>query len=437
MEFGRNLKGQGVSVLIKPVSGRCNLRCEYCFYLEKQKIYPGKEDSELLREAHSRLFEQLQEVRPKSVSFCWQGGEPTLAGLDFFEYVVGRQEELFRGRIEYSNSIQTNGLLIDERWARFFRKHGFLVGLSLDGPKEYHDSFRRYASGDGSYDAVQRAVRYFRGYGVEYNILAVVSQSNVGHPREVYRYFVENGFYYLQFIPCVERDETGRILPFSVRPEEYGDFLCGVFDEWIADGYPRVYVRDFEALLQQYIGLKPEVCTFQERCGGYFLMERNGDIYSCDFFVLPEWRLGNILESPLEDILKCELALNFREAKVGVDPNCRVCRWFSLCRGGCYRYWFDESGGEAKRTYFCGAYKRFFQHTEERCLAIAQEFLVSRKRNLKPVSAKQSLAVGGSTPQRASPSGRGGSRVIRRNDPCPCGSGKKWKNCCGKLARSL
>jgi len=353
---------------IKPVSADCNLACTYCFYLPKADLYPKTRRHRMSDEVLRELIAQSTALSPDGVSFCWQGGEPTLAGLEFYEKVI-EYERLFGlpgQRIE--NSLQTNGILIDERWARFLAQNGFLVGVSLDGPKEFHDYYRKGPSGEPSYERVMRGIRWLREFNVDFNILVLLNDRNVKHPHELYRFLVDNGFHYLQFIPCVERNpRTGKPAEYSITPEEYGRFLCAIFDVWIRD-FPRVYVRTFDELLLAYVrGEEPSLCLFRRECGSYLVVEYNGDVYPCDFYVEPKWLLGNIMEQSLDEILASERFLEFKRRKVGLARKCKGCPWLWLCHGGCPRHW--EMFG-LDHNYFCRSYKMFFEYSHQRFLKL-------------------------------------------------------------------
>ena len=357
------------SVLVKPVSSDCNLSCEYCFYSSKgEELYPAiqvhRMNSKVLRE----LISQLMVLSWDRASFCWQGGEPTLAGLDFYKEVL-KYQSLFSipGQI-VENSLQTNGTLIDERWARFLAEHNFLVGVSLDGPPEFHDYYRKDRSGNPSYERVMRGIEWLKRFNVNFNILVLLNQHNVKHPKELYRFFIDQGFRYLQFIPCVEKDpDTGRIASYSITPEQYGRFLCEVFDEWIAPGVPEVYIRDFDELLILYVTGEAPSCVFSRECGKYVVVEFNGDVYACDFFVEPRWFLGNLMKQPLEEIVKSERFLEFKKLKSKLALNCGECRWIRYCNAGCPKHWIQLG---LDHNYFCSAYKMFFEHSHQKFLEL-------------------------------------------------------------------
>ena len=357
------------SILVKPVSSDCNLACEYCFYSSKaEELYPETRIHRMSPKVLRELIAQFMALSWDQASFCWQGGEPTLAGLDFYKEAV-RYQSLFSipGQL-IQNSLQTNGTLIDEHWARFLSQHDFLVGVSLDGPPELHDYYRKDRSGNPSYEKVMKGIEWLRRFNVKFNVLVLLNQRNIKHPKELYRFFVDQGFQYLQFIPCVERDpETGMIASYSITPEQYGRFLCEVFDEWVAPGIPQVYVREFEELLISYVTGEAPSCIFSRECGKYVVVEFNGDVYACDFFVEPRWFLGNLMEQPLEEIIKSERFLEFKKRKSKLALNCKGCPWLRYCNAGCPKHWVQLGLGH---NYFCSAYKMFFEHSHQKFLEL-------------------------------------------------------------------
>ena len=283
-----------------------------------------------------------------------------MAGLDFYRKAV-KYQSLFAppGQI-VENSLQTNGILVDEEWARFLARHKFLVGVSLDGPKELHDYYRKDHAGSPSYQWVMRGIEWLRCCNVDFNILTLLNRRNIEHPREIYQGFLKEGFRYLQFIPCVEKlQETGEIAEYSITPEQYGRFLCEVFDEWIGGGVPQVYVRDFDEILITYVTDEAPSCTFSRECGNYVVVEYNGDVYACDFYVEPKWFLGNLTEQPLEEIIAGEKFLGFKKQKSKLTRKCSGCPWLIHCRGGCPKHWAVL---KSESNYFCPSYQMFFEH---------------------------------------------------------------------------
>ena len=302
---------------------------------------------------------------PQSV-FCWQGGEPTLMGLDFFQHAVLLMQQCGTRGQSVSNALQTNGLLLNADWCRFLRQYRFLVGLSLDGPAEYHDAFRKYPGGKGSHADVLRVFHLLREQQVEFNVLAVVTSLTAGHAKEVYRYFRDLGLMHMQFIPCVETDQhTGEVADFSVGPGAYGDFLCELFDAWLPEAKECVSIRLFDGLLRRELQGNTGLCYLDGNCGHCPVVEHNGDVYPCDFFVQPEWKLGNITSSPVEKLLDRSRARAFRKARLKMPEACSDCEWAQLCRGGCLKDRRRISGRFDVPTYFCEAYRRLFAHASE------------------------------------------------------------------------
>ena len=354
-------------LLIKPVGDRCNLRCKYCFYYGNDAVLAAsldaaRRDTERMPDAvlEQLVSEYLGYRMPQSI-FCWQGGEPTLAGLDFFERVVELQmKHGERGQV-VGNAFQTNGVVIDRRWAQFLAKYRFLVGLSLDGPRAIHEQMR-----GRSFDAVMRTAQLFRQLGVEFNILTVVSQSNVRRGGEVYRWLVKHGFHNLQFIPCREVGEDGQLSPESITGPELGDFLIEVFETWWSDDVRRVSERNIDSALAYYVTGTPTMCSYQGRCSDYLLIERGGEVFPCDFFGQPEWFLGFLGERPLVEYVEQVREETFGKLKGQAAPECRECEWWGLCHGGCPR---DRAADG--RSHYCEGYKAFFAATAARLRQLA------------------------------------------------------------------
>ena len=343
--------------------------------------------------------------------FCWQGGEPTLMGVDFFREVIELQKRYGQPGQVIGNSLQTNGILLDDDWADFLARSKFLVGLSLEGPREFHDRYRKFPSGGGTFDSVMDAVGRLRERGVEFNILTLLTDANVSHPERLYSFFRENGFSHLQFIPCFEKDpETGETLPFSISAEELGNFHCRIFDLWLDDGFPDVSIRIFEDILIYFIDGLHVSCNWEEQCASYLLIEHNGDVYPCDFFVYPEWKLGNICEDSYEQIMNNPRRREFAKMKAGVPGECRHCQWFSFCHGDCTKFRLDGRRTHESLSAYCAARKMLLEHIEPHLDAIKEKVLGIRRR-------RQAAGF----PVKAG-----------RNEPCPCGSGLKHKKCCGR-----
>jgi uncharacterized protein len=353
-------------LLVKPVAADCNSRCTYCFYRRTEAIYPEPARRRMSLEIAERMIREFLELRQPETVFSWQGGEPTLAGLDFYKEAVRLEQSCGRSGQVVGNALQTNGLRIGRDWAEFLAEYQFLVGLSLDGPAEIHNTYRRDAGGRGNFDQVMAAVEALRGAGAAFNILAVVSKANVERPAEVYRFFRRHGFHYLQFVPCLERDASGQgLAPFSITPEAYGRFLCVLWDLWIKDGFPEVSIRDFDSYLARRLQGKANLCTFQSACGQYLVIEHNGDVYPCDFYVQPDLKLGRLGDRPLAEFLRLEKARAFARAKNPRAPECGRCPWRSHCHGGCQKDRLLPNGSPAACSRFCPAYQAFFAHAEK------------------------------------------------------------------------
>ena len=409
-------------LLIKPASGDCNLACSYCFYRCKCDLYPETPRHRMSAEVLEQMVQQYLAMAPQA-NFCWQGGEPTLMGLDFFKSAVEMMKRHGRSGQVVSNCLQTNGLVLDDPWASFLHEYRFLVGLSLDGPQEFHDRYRRTVDGRGSFDRVMAALDLLRKHRIEFNTLTVLEPHNVAEPERLYEFFVSRELRFLQFIPCIEPDATGRRpADFSVTPEQYADFLKRMFDCWYHDGCPEVSIRNFDEWLTVYVGRPAQTCMFRPTCGDYVVVEHNGDVYACDFQVEPEWHYGNLMEQPLSAIVDSPTAQRFVAQKPNLSVTCRQCRWKRLCHGGCVRHRTVLGGPASQPSYFCKAYQELFEYADARFKQVAQH--VRSRAAAPPVP----------TPRPGAPApGASGSRTrpIGRNSPCPCGSGRKYKHCCG------
>jgi uncharacterized protein len=368
----------------KPTGPDCNLRCEYCFYLEKETFYPGDGKHRMSDEVLEAYIRQVAEAHADipELLFAWQGGEPTLLGIEFFEKALELQKKYAGGK-PVRNTLQTNGTLIDEGWCRFLKKNGFLVGLSLDGPEDLHDRFRRDAGGKGTHAKVMRALNLMRKHGVEFNVLACVNRETAKRPLDVYHWFKESGVEFIQFIPIVElapNDESKdlgldlgvpavpdesepAVTGWTVLPEDYGDFLIAIFDEWVRNDVGSVFVMNFEYALVSYIGLEMPACFFAPECGNAGIIEHNGDIYSCDHFMYPRYLLGNVLKDDLKEMMASPAQKEFGAAKGDLPRYCMECGVLKACYGECPKHRFRMTpDGEPGLNYLCEAYKRFFTH---------------------------------------------------------------------------
>jgi uncharacterized protein len=360
-----------LSLLVKPVSADCNMRCAYCFYRRENDPYrlgePHLMDDRTLRQ----MIAGYMKSAGAAASFGWQGGEPLLAGIDFFRRVVAYQQECGLSGQLVSNNLQTNGLLIDRAWAAFFRKYRFFIGVSLDGPEEVHNRYRVSTNGENGFRRTMEGIGILKEQGVDFSILAVVNEATARIPRELYAFFLTNGLDRLQFIPCLEVDrDDGRVKPFSVTAAEYCNFLCGLFDVWYNQGRPVASIRLFENILAVYLGVEPEICAFKGRCGSYAVVEYNGDVYPCDFFVEAPWVLGNLRETPLTELAKKRRRRDFNNRKLRTVSGCSRCEWNFLCHYGCQHY--RSPAGE---NVFCAAYREFFRYTEQRFKRLKEEIV--------------------------------------------------------------
>jgi uncharacterized protein len=361
--YGENGSGQApriTSLLIKPASAVCNLDCEYCFYLDRDadpyKALPARRMSEetLERLVDTYLFYSY----PQSV-FAFQGGEPTLAGLAFFERLVALQQQYGRGGQAVSNSLQTNAVLLDQNWCELFRSYSWLLGVSLDGPEDVNDRFRFNKERRGTWKRVMESITLLKKNSVDFNILCVLSQANVDRPKELYRFYRSIGIDNLQFIPLAEFDGAGNPLPFTISPEQYGRFLCEVFELWWPERR-KVRIRMFDNIAEALAGQKPGNCTMHETCDSYVVVEYNGDVYPCDFFVESGWKLGNITLDSWTEIARRARRYSFASKKTLAHPECQVCEYQSICHGGCPKFRHGPQRRFEDLDYFCQAYKMIF-----------------------------------------------------------------------------
>lgn len=380
----------GIHIIAKPTGPVCNLNCTYCFYLEKEKLFPKGENFRMSDDVLSSFIRQYIEAQPclpagrafSEVEFVWQGGEPTLLGLDFFRRVIELQKTFKRDK-KIRNCLQTNGTLLTDEWARFLKKNEFLVGLSLDGPKEVHDIYRRDREGKGTFNKVIRGLRLLKKHGVEFNVLACVAKETAKKPLEIYQFLKAEGVGFIQFTPVVERGSSGKILPWTVEPESYGEFLIKIFDEWVRNDAGKIFVMNFEWALNAWVFRQSPVCIFSKTCGRSLAMEHNGDVYSCDHYVYPENYLGNIADHHIKELVELPAQKKFGSAKEeSLLSTCRNCKFLFACRGECPKRRFARSPyGGTNLNYLCGAYKEYFQHIAKYMDAMRQLL-----ENNKPVS---------------------------------------------------
>jgi len=348
------------SLLIKPVSAVCNLDCSYCFYLDREadpyESLPGRRMSDEILERLVKTY--LFYSYPRS-TFVFQGGEPTLAGPAFFERLCSLQAEHGRDGHIVSNGLQTNGILLDDRWCALFKKYDWLIGLSLDGPEAVHDQYRVNKQGKGTWRQVMRGLETLRRNDVAFNVLCVLSQANVEKPREIYEFYRSLGIEHIQYIPLAEFGQDGSPQPFSITPAQYGRFLTETFELWWPERH-KVHVRFFDNLMEALAGQKPSTCTMHESCDSYAVVEYNGDVYPCDFFVEKSWKLGNIAHESWPEIARKQSRFNFAAKKSIALPECQVCDYASICHGGCPKFRHSQRGKFEELDYFCASYKSIF-----------------------------------------------------------------------------
>ncbi len=445
------IKREPIHVMTKPIGPICNLDCEYCFYLRKEDLYPEAKSWRMKDETLRQYIQQYIESYPPrapEITFAWQGGEPTMLGVDFFRRVVEIQKEFGRPGTKISNSLQTNGTLLDDEWCELFKQHDFLIGLSIDGPAEFHDRYRFDKKGEPTFSKVMQALRLLQKHRVEFNALVVVNQDNGAHGKRIYQYLRDSGCTFMQFIPLVEHldnpddnpddhvdghvdghvdlvqletdPEKQRtqarepaVSPRSVGAAQWGEFLVEVFDEWIKRDVSRIFVQIFDQSLSAWLGVEPSLCVFRKHCGRALAIEHNGDLYSCDHFVDPPYLLGNIADQSLLELANSPQQIQFGLDKETTLPRqCLECEVRFVCNGECPKNRIRSTAeGEPGLNYLCAGYYRFFTHIDKPMKQMAQ-FVQQRK---SPANIMQANA---------------GSKGSGRNDLCPCGSGKKYKRCC-------
>ena len=382
-------------VMLKPAGAHCNLACKYCYYLEKNKLYPTAQRhlmSDEMLEQFTREYIEAQTMN--QVLFTWHGGEPLLRSIDFYRKALSLQQKYAGGR-RIDNVIQTNGTLLTDEWCEFFAQNHWLVGISIDGPQPYHDHYRLTAAGKPSWKKVMQGIKLLKKHGVEWNAMAVVNAYNVNHPLEFYRFFKENGCQFLQFTPIVERltrHEDGRTLASladkdeislseaSVAPEQWGYFLCAIFDEWVRKDVGKIFVEIFDCTLANWMGISPGICAYSKECGHAGVMEHNGDVYSCDHFVFPEYKLGNIRDHSLIDMLYGEQQQEFSRLKHSSLPRqCKECDMEFACHGECPKNRFmKDKYGDSGLNYLCPGYYHYYQHVAPYMDYMKQELMAQR-----------------------------------------------------------
>lgn len=396
------------SLLIKPVSADCNLRCEYCFYIDhlnNVEKKPRMSDSTL----ESMIASYMQTDQNNQYAFGWQGGEPTLLGLNFWEKVVDLQTKHAPPGAVISNGLQTNGTLITDKLAKFFAEYKFLLGVSLDGPPYLHDFYRKTMGNTSTHDLVMHGIKYLKQNSVEFNILTLVNNKNVKNASEIYQYLKGHEFYYQQYIPCVEFDEKGNLKLYSITGEDWGTFLCELFDLWIKNDINKVSIRLFDSILNYLVNGNYSVCYMGNNCCQYFVVEYDGSVYPCDFFVREDLLLGNVKTNSWDDLINSDKFHDFGSSKSKWNKTCNECPFIHLCHGDCQKFRFNGFQKLKIISVLCKGWKKFYANTLPRFKLLAEKIKQNNKINSQ-VHIK--------------------SKKIGRNSLCPCGSGKKYKNCC-------
>jgi len=405
--------------MVKPVGARCNLDCGYCYYLDKGELYPDAGASRMADDLLEKYIVQHIEASPKQrILFSWHGGEPTLLGLDYFRRIVALQRKHRPAGRQIINGIQTNGMLLDDRWCRFLKAEGFQVGISLDGPKDLHDVYRLSKRGQGTHEQVVSAFALLKKYAIACDVLCVVHDLNVQQPSVVYRFFRDLGVQYLQFLPLVSRRGEPGVSEETVPAEAYGAFLSTIFNEWARRDTGRIIIQNFEEALRPYVEVDHAICISRETCGDVVVVEHNGDVYSCDHFVDPEHRIGNIRETPLVEMLESRAQREFGQSKRDRLPEyCLRCDVLTSCNGGCPKDRFALTpDGDESLNYLCPGLHLFYTHS-------------------RPYLHKWATLMRAEEPMKTlwqvvESDGSLMSQDTGRNDPCRCGSGRKYKKCC-------
>jgi len=435
--MARNSIPPRIHVLAKPSGATCNLACSYCFFLDKELLYPNSKFrmSEETLEAYIRQL--IETHRSNQVTVAWQGGEPTLMGLEFYRRAIKLQKQYARPGMVFENTMQTNGTLLDDEWCQFFKENNFLIGISIDGPRHMHDTHRVDKGGKPTFERVMRGLRLLQKHGVEYNILVTVNRVTADHPKEVYRFLRDEAkTTWIQFIPVIERLNPGglnliqegeQVSPRSVRPEQFGRFLIRVFDEWVHNDVGNIYVQTFEAALRNWLNMPSSgMCVFEKTCGYGLALEHNGDLYACDHFVEPDYLLGNIIAQPMIELVGSDQQYKFGQDKYDTLPKyCLECPVLFACNGECPKNRFITSppgeatpDGEPGLNYLCAGYKAFFQRIDEPMKIMAMLLRTNRPAsNVMDILTEKKEAFD--------------EAIVKadREQPCPCGSGLPFKEC--------
>jgi len=431
------------NIVVKPNGSICNMDCKYCFYLEKSKLYPGQQNFRMPDDILEKFIKEYIESQDlPTIHLTWQGGEPTLLGIDYFKRIVELQNKYADGK-NIVNAVQTNAVLLDDKWCEFFNENNFLLGVSIDGPEQLHNKYRYYKNESPSFDDVMRGISFLKKHKVEFNTLTCVQKDNSYHPLEVYNFLKESGSQFMQFIPIVERASIldsqtdlnlvtpesnldAEVTDWSVEPIQYGKFLVAIFDQWVRNDVGNYFVQQFEVALESWMGMRQSLCVFSKTCGFAMALEHNGDLYSCDHFVYSEYKLGNIFQNSLRELVDLPQQYIF-----GIDKQeslplyCRECEFKFACNGECPKHRFIKApNGEEGLNYLCKGYKYFFKYVDP-----YMRFMANEIKNNRPVDSVSFFAE---EKEKGFP-----NFGIDRNDPCFCGSGKKFKKCCGKINQQI
>ncbi|SDP79555.1 anaerobic sulfatase-maturation protein [Desulforhopalus singaporensis] len=425
------------SVIAKPIGPKCNLNCTYCYYLEKENFYPDTTKFKLRENALEQFIKSyIQDQEAGHITFAWQGGEPTMLGVDYFKKALELQKKYANGKT-IANAFQTNGTYITDEWCSFFKDNGFLVGISIDGPEKLNDHYRRTKGGEPTFRKIMKGIELLHKHQVEFNTLSVVNDLTSQYPLEIYRFLKSIGSTFMQFIPIVECSATqddnlklvteayekkAHVTEWSVDPEKYGEFLCAIFDEWVRNDVARYFVQIFDVTLANWIGQSPGLCVFGDTCGRAAAIEHNGDVYSCDHYVYENYYLGNVMDTSLGEMLASQKQTDFGLAKRNSLPRyCLQCEYHFACHGECPKNRFIKTpDGQDGLNYLCKGYKMFFKYATPFMNYMAKE--LEKKR--APANVMQWI--------KQKESKKIAYNKLGRNDPCFCGSGLKYKKCHGK-----
>ncbi|MBI5724929.1 MAG: anaerobic sulfatase maturase [Planctomycetes bacterium] len=425
-------KNRPFNIMAKPVCGVCNLACEYCYYLAKPaELYPGVEKFLMSGEVLESHVRQYMAAMPQQCDFGWQGGEPTLAGLEFFEKVLELQRRFAVPGQAVSNALQTNATLLDDRWCEFLARNKFLVGVSLDGPPRRHDHFRHDKGGRDTFHRAWAGLEKLAAHGCEFNVLVTLNSANAAAAGEIYRYLVNRSIRYVQFIPILERRPDGTFAEFSCTCEQFTKAILDVFEQWAGHDAGKVSERLIDNVIHTILFGRSAICCHATQCAAEFVLEWNGDLYACDHFVQKDWLIGNIMRTPLVELVGGEKVRDFARLKTELPDDCKACEYLEFCNAGCPKH-HVPIGTSAKRVnYYCSAYKAFFAQALPELRRMAEYF---RCGEIPPPKQSPAAQPEGEK-NAAAPANRKtarGQAVPGRNAPCPCGSGKKFKACCGK-----